>query len=115
MPKLPDLGPLSISACEGGYRLALARPADLTLEMPLGFEDMLREGLAPLLNAEPPPEFVLDLQDTPGLSSRQLGVMLALQKVLRSRHEALPLRGVSGPVRRLLELMRVAALFEIRE
>lgn len=115
MPELPDLGPLSVTTSAGGYRIALARPTDLTMELPLGFEDALREGLAPLLAEEPKREFVLDLENTPGLSSRQLGVMLALQKALRPRHEELPLAGVSGPVRRLLDLMRVAKLFEIRD
>jgi anti-anti-sigma regulatory factor len=55
----------------------------------------------------------MDLQELPAISSRQLGLMLALQKALADRHDKLCITGLSTGVRRLLNLTRTAQFFDI--
>jgi len=55
----------------------------------------------------------MDLQGLPAISSRHLGLMLALQKALAGHYQRLPMTGISDGVRRLLNLTRTAQFFEI--
>jgi len=85
---------------------------EMTLELPPDYERFLEEHLEDIAGREVS-RVEFDLQGLPAISSRQLGLMLALQKTLRSRFGTLPLRGVSDGVRRLLALTQTARFFQI--
>jgi len=110
---LPDLGPLTLSQAGNQWRFTLTAPTEMTLELPPDYDRHLSEKLQRLLARAGEPNVVMDLQDLPAISSRQLGLMLALQKALRDRRERLPITGISPPVRRLLNLTRTAQFFDI--
>ena len=111
-PTAQDLGPLSLTLDPQLWKFKLAHPDEMTLELPPDYERFLTEHLEPLLARQPAPQVELSLEDLPGLSSRQLGLMLALHKVLADRCERLPLTGVSHGVRRLLHLTCTARFFD---
>ena len=108
-----DLGQLVLTRGTECCRFTLAAPTQPVLELPANLERQLGERLANLLAAGDRPAVVLDLEGIPAISSRQLGVMLTLSKVLRDSVPRLPLKGVSGGVRRLLEVTRTDQFFEI--
>ncbi|MFQ5805104.1 MAG: STAS domain-containing protein [Phycisphaerae bacterium] len=109
----PDLGPLTLAQQGDRWRFTFTSPSEMTLELPPDYERYLTEKLAPLLGSSGKPAVELDLQGLPGISSRHLGLMLALQKTLADRYERLPLTGISDGVRRLLNLTRTAQFFDI--
>ena len=84
------------------------------LELPPDYERFLVERLRPLLDPGKSPAVEIDLENLPGISSRQLGLMLALQKALADHYEKLCVTGLSDGVRRLLNLTRTEQFFEIR-
>lgn len=108
-----DLGPLRLSRDDDGCCFTLSAPAQLTLNIPTDYDrviaDMLRD-VAPSGQSKPAR---LDLQNLPALSSRQLGLMLALHKALRSRHERLRLTGVHDNVKKLLEITKTIQFFDL--
>lgn len=108
-----DLGPLTL-ACDGGcWRFTLSAPHEMTLEVPPDYDVELCRALEPLLGGGSVPEVVIDLQDLPAISSRHLGLMLALHKALGSRCGGIRIAGVSPAVRRLLDLTRTERFFEL--
>jgi anti-anti-sigma factor len=111
--ELPSLGPLTMSLAEDGLRFTLTAPREMTLELPPDYEQFLAEKLEPFLAADPKPQVVMDLQGLLAISSRQLGLLLALHKTLADRYKRLTVTGVSDPVRHLLELTRTAQFFEL--
>ena len=113
-PAVPDLGPLTLTLDPQRWSFKLSSPDEMTLELPPDYERFLTERLEPLFASEQNPQFELTLDDLPGLSSRQLGLMLALHKALADRCERLPLAGVSSGVRRLLNLTRTARFFDFK-
>ena len=110
----PDLGPLSLGQDGERWRFTLTSPEEMTLELPPDYEHFLSERLKPVLGARAEPRVVMDLQGLPAISSRQLGLMLALHKALSKRVDRLPITGISDGVRRLLDLTRTAQFFEQR-
>lgn len=109
----PDLGPLTLNREGDVLRFTLAAPEQMTLDLPPNYENHLEHQLAEVLAAQPQVRATMDLQDLPAISSRQLGVMLALHKALRARIGRLPVTGVSEPVRRLFEMTRTDQFFEV--
>lgn len=107
-----EVGPLRMSRESDGWRLYLSRSAELIAELPPNFERDVSARLHEALIASPAP-VVLDLQDATGLSSRELGVLLAVRKALQPQFERLPLRRVSPAVRRLLEMTHVDRFFTV--
>ena len=112
-PQTPDLGPLTLTQDADRWRFTLTAPSEMTLELPLDYQRFLSEKLRPLLTPSQSPAIEMDLQNLPAISSRQLGLMLALQKSLADRHERLCVTGLSTGVRRLLNLTRTAQFFNI--
>lgn len=113
MGKSEQVGPLTIERTGAFVRFRLSVPSEIDTELPADYEKVLAEQVRRVLAASPPERYLLDLQDTPAISSRQLGVMLALQKALRPYLARLPLAGASPAVRRLLEVSRTEQFFEL--
>jgi hypothetical protein len=108
-----DLGPLTLATEKDHWRFTLTSPTEMTLELPPDYEDFLRQKLRTFAEPSSPPMIEMDLQDLPAISSRHLGLMLALQKALSGHCERLRITGVSMGVRRLLGLTRTNQFFEI--
>ena len=113
MADQPDLGPLTLNREGDVLRFTLADPERMTLDLPPNYEHHLTHELAEVIGTQPQVRATIDLQDLPAISSRQLGVLLALHKALRERIGRLPVTGVSEPVRRLFELTRTDQFFEV--
>lgn len=110
---IPDLTPLGLR-CQGNHlTFVLRRQEDILDELPADFEVVLADRLRGLLADEQPYTLEVDLESIAGLTSRQLGSLIALGKVLRARFGAIPMRGVSAGVRHLLDLTRTSALFDM--
>jgi anti-anti-sigma regulatory factor len=113
LSSIPDLSPLALHR-EGDHLRFAIRPQDeIMAQLPEDYEDILADRLSELLADEGGWTVELDLRDVPGLSSRQLGSLIALGKVLRPRFGAIPVTHVSPPVRHLLELTRTDQLFRM--
>ncbi len=109
-----DLGPLTLARRGRTWCFTLTTPHEMTLELPPDYERALRRALEPLLEQGPPPEVVVDLQNLPGISSRHLGLMLALHKALGECCGRVRIAGASPAVRRLLDLTRTERFFELQ-
>lgn len=108
-----DLGPLTLAAEKDRWRFTLTAPTEMTLELPADYGEFLRQRLAHVCQSAGQFAIEMDLQDLPAISSRHLGLMLALQKTLADRCERLRLTGVSPGVRRLLDLTRTSRFFDV--
>lgn len=112
MSETIDLGPLTLAQEGDTFRFTLSTPDEISLELPAGYEQQIAEKLASVLVAAPNAQCVMDLEDIPGISSRQLGLMLALHKAVQGHTPRLVVTGVSETVRRLLDVTRTAQFFE---
>ena len=110
---VPDLGPLTLAQEGGCWRFTLTAPSEMMLELPPDYQSFLSQRLEPLFGAGAGPVVEMDLEGLPAISSRQLGLMLALQKTLAGRYDRLRVTGTSSGVRRLLDLTRTAQFFEL--
>ncbi len=108
-----DLGPLELWVGDRQWCFRLSAPDEMTLELPPDYENVLRKRLGPMLEGKPEPVLVMDLENLPAISSRHLGLMIAIHKALGDRCGKLRLRNVSGAVRRLLDLTRTSRFFEM--
>ena len=108
-----DLGPLTLAREGRTWCFTLSAPHEMTLELPPDYESDLRRALQPLIDDAPPATIVMDLQDLPAISSRHLGLMLALHKALGDCCGRVRLAGLSPAVRRLLDLTRTERFFEL--
>lgn len=95
------------------YRLTLNPNADPTVEVPGNFHQALADRLRTVIGESGPVDIFFDLQQIPAISSRQLGLMLALKKALRGRCEKIRVSGVRENVRRLLEITQTLQFFEL--
>lgn len=114
MAEPTDFGPLSLERRDRECRFTMAAPDSMLLDLPNDFHTVLAGKLAAIFTADPQATLVFDLRDVPAISSRQLGLMLELQKAARVRHARLPLAGVSHGVRELLETTQTVRFFEVR-
>jgi len=116
-----DIGPLrlTIDPARGGshrWRFEFLRSAaELGFEVPGDFERDIAARLRPLLESGKPTDVRLDLAGVTGISSRQLGVMIALQKALREQASRLQLENLHPAVRRLLDVTHTLQFFEVAE
>ncbi len=108
-----DLGPLTLAIEGHDWRFTLTAPTEMTLELPPNYEHFLREKLEPFFESSAKPAIEMDLQNLPAISSRQLGLMIALQKNMSEHSQHLRMTGISPGVRRLLNLTRTEQFFEI--
>lgn len=109
----PDLTPLAMQRTGNHVRFGLAPTHEICGALPANYETLLNNQLASVLQAADELTAEIDLAEVPAISSRQLGSLIALQKVLRQRFTHIPLVGVSQTVRHLLELTRTDQLFDV--
>lgn len=110
---LPDLTPLAVRR-EGGLLTFLVRQQeDILDQLPTDYEVVLGSRLAALLADTTTNAVEINLEDVTGITSRQLGALIALGRVLRSRFGVIPIRHVSPNVLHLLKLTRTDALFQL--
>ncbi len=113
MAAAPDVSPLELQRSGNHLRFVLGSHSDALAELPADYEQLLTSRLEEIL-AEPKPLTIeVNLQDRPGISSRQLGSLIALQKVLRPRFGRIPLTGLSEGIRHLLSRTHIEKLFDV--
>ena len=113
MAATPDVSPLELQRRGNHLRFVLASHSDALAELPADYEQLLAARLQEIL-AEPGALTIeVDLAGRPGVSSRQLGSLIALQKVLRPRFGRIPLTGLSESIRHLLARTHIDQLFEV--
>ena len=113
MASTPDLSPLELQRSGDHLRFILCPQRDIIPELPADYEQLLNTRLIHILAELQPLTAEVYLQDLAAISSRQLGSLIALQKVLRPRFGRIPITGVSDNVRRILLMTHVAELFEL--
>lgn len=109
----PDLSPLELQRTGDHLRFVLKEQADILPELPADYEQLLARRLSDILAAREPLTVEIDLTGVTAVSSRQLGSLIALHKVLRPRFGRIPVHGLSGSVRHVLELTRTDTLFDL--
>ena len=113
MASEPDLSPLELQREGNHLRFCLAAAEQILPELPADYEQLLSVQLRDFLRGTAPMTAEVDLQNIAGISSRELGSLIALQKVLRPRFGRVPIRGVSDGVRHLLAMTHVDQLFQM--
>ena len=113
MVPLPDVSPLELQRTGNQLRFVFAAQSDMLAELPADYEQLLTTRLQQILAEAQPLTVEVDLEGRPGISSRQLGSLIALQKVLRPRFGRIPLTGVSEGLRHLLTRTHIATLFDV--
>jgi len=109
----PDVSPLG-AKWEGSHLHFYLKPTDeVVLELPADYEGHLAHELAGILKQADRYTVSIDLRDVTALSSRQLGSLIALHKVLRPHFQHVPVVGVSPSVRHLMELTRTDQFFDV--
>ena len=109
----PDVSPLELQAHGNHLRFVLSSQADIMAELPADYEDLLRVQLEQILTDSRPLTVEANLAGQAVISSRQLGSLIALQKVLRPRFGRIPLTGVSDGIRHLLARTHIDKLFDL--
>jgi len=110
---VPDVSPLELQRTGDHLRFVLAAHSDMLAELPADYEQLLTSRLQQILTEPKPLTIEVSLEDRPGISSRQLGSLIALQKVQRPRFGRIPLTGVSEGLRHLLTRTHIAKLFDV--
>jgi anti-anti-sigma regulatory factor len=87
---------------------------DIMAELPADYEQLLKDRLQQVLADTGPLTVEVNLEGQAVISSRQLGSLIALQKVLRPRFGSIPLIGVSENIRHLLTRTHVDKLFDLK-
>lgn len=108
-----DLTPLALHRAGSHLQFFLKTLEDILPELPGDYEHLLARRLGNILQEPAPLTAEINLQNVVGVSSRQLGSLIALEKVLRPRFGRLRVTGVSPAVRHLLELTRTDQLFDL--
>ena len=111
MTDAPDLTPLELQRVGNHLRFVLKSQADILPELPADYEQLVAHRLGLILAEQAQFTAEIDLQNLAGLSSRQLGSLIALQKVLRQRLGNVPVKGVSSGVRHLMRVTHTDQLF----
>jgi anti-anti-sigma regulatory factor len=107
----PDVTPLRLNR-EGNHLVFLLPARDEILaQLPDNFEELLNERLAPFLEAGERFTVEINLENQAGVSSRQLGSLIALGKVLRPHFGEVRVTNVNPVVRQLFQLTRTDQLF----
>ncbi len=107
-----EVGPLRIGIDDATVQFRFVDPDQLKLEVPRSLEQELRACLEQHADEISGKRFVIDLQDRPAVSSRQLGTMLTIRKTCEP-FGTVELSGVSDNVSYLLRLTRIAGYFGI--
>ena len=112
-PQTCELGPLTLTLAAPHWEFRLTNPTEMTMELPPDYEEFLRKKLHRHLQGGAPQSLMMNLEELPAISSRHLGLLLALQKVLSENALKLSISGASPGVRRLLRLTRTEKFFDL--
>lgn len=110
---LPDLTPLAVRRDGDALTFLLRQQEDILDQLPSDYEVVLGSRLAALLADTTATSAEINLEDVSGITSRQLGALIALGRVLRPRFGMIRVRHVSPSVLHLLKLTRTDALFQL--
>lgn len=110
---MPDLTPLAVQRDGAHLKFTIRTQEDILAQLPEDYERRLSDRLGELLADPTPFTTEVSLAGLAGISSRQLGSLIALGKVLRPRFGTLTLTNISPPVLHLLKLTRVDQLFNL--
>ena len=108
---MPALSPLGMRRHGDHLEFYLRTQSDILPQLPTDYEQVVGQALAATLAEEHALSAEINLENVPAISSRQLGSLIALSKVLRARFGNVPLTHMSGAVRYLFEMTRTAQLF----
>ena len=111
-PETCELGPLTLAIDGTTWRFRLTNPTEMTMDLPPDYEELLRKKFRRFLGNSMPERLLMNLADIPAISSRHLGLLLALYKVLSEQDLKLTVSGVSPGVQRLLRLTRTEKFFD---
>ena len=114
MSQAESIGPLSVSVGSTEVRLWFADPDDSLLELPAGLEAELSEFARNCGGDLLGKSVVIDLQGVAFVSSRQLGVMLTVRKVLSS-DSPVSLVNVSSGLSRILVVTGLDRYFTVTD
>ena len=109
-----QLGPFEIAAGDREVVIKFMNPDELWLEVPPSLKDQLAGWVGQHRDELVDRKIVVDLVDQPGLSSRHLGMLLALRQELES-FSPLWIRRASAGIGQLLELTKMARFFEFED
>jgi len=112
--EMSDIGPIRVEMHPAEVRFRFANPRTMTLEVPISLEEELARHLEAHEAAIAGKRLVIDLEDLPAVSSRQLGIMLTIRKTCQP-YGTTDLASVSDGVRYLLNLTRMAQYFSPTE
>ena len=113
MATMPDLTPLALHREGNRLEFVLRAQDEILGQLPDDYEARLTQTMDDLFADAAALTATINLDNIPGLNSRQLGSLIALGKVLRPRFGTIPLVGVSPSVRHLLEMTRTNQLFQL--
>lgn len=106
------LGPMRVAFTGPAVIFRFSDPGAMMLEIPGRLESAVRELLAERQSDFAGREIVVDLNNLPALTSRQLGILLMLREVCLPLGPV-ALRNVSPPVGYLLQLTKMRKLFQL--
>lgn len=110
---VPDLTPLALRRVGDHLEFVLKPQEDILPELPGDYEQLLASRLADILLERGPLTVTINLYGATAMTSRQLGSLIALGKVLRERFGRVTISGLSPAIRHLLELTRTDQLFKL--
>lgn len=105
---------LSIAQRDGEWCIRFNDRADPMCEIPADYDASLEGQFGPLCRLPGELRLFVDLSGVPAISSRQLGILIAVQRILRPRIERLPIRNAGPSVQRLLDVTRTDRFFEVQ-
>lgn len=108
------LGLLSVEADDREVRFRFAEPRTSPMEVPGSLEKEITEHLATNVPDLASKRFVVDLDNLPAVSSRQLGILLTIRKACQP-YGNVELRSVSDSVRYLMHMTRMAGYFGLTD
>jgi anti-anti-sigma regulatory factor len=106
-----ELNPLVYRREGDQLEFGLCADCEILPELPLDFEQTLNRHIGPILAEKTALQVTINLVNRTAISSRELGALIALAKVMRPRFEKVPIVGLSPAVRSLLKLTRTDQLF----
>lgn len=112
MADLHTIDPLTITLDKNEAIFRFADPEEMVLEVPATLEHDLRSYMETHESELAKRTLVFDLASVAAISSRQLGVLLAVRHAVSGGGQ-LVLRGVTDRVRRLLEMTCMEQFFKL--
>lgn len=112
MPENTTLGPIVVSRDAAGLLVTLAPHGDIDVELPPDYEAALSHHLGVSAASAAGAAVAIDLQDLPAITSRQLGALLALHRVVRNSGSPIRVLNTTPTVRRVFQATNTAQFFQ---